>query len=257
MTSKRDLENLWYFRNCCRCPNMVHELYFMCIECDSYSVICQTCHEINPFCTKCFRLSRRCGIIEYMYKCLPVPCPNEDNGCKVVMRGLDVHEHKKVCSYVTFRCPLPACSTMITNGTFYEHVIECHTPYIIPYEISVEQRVMVTCFSDRKHIILICLDSNEVFLYQIYYCVLTDKTCHSVQYVGSAEEASKYKYELSINSSGTKEHFVRRLEPIDMAPEVLALTGNCVYSDGKVWNDSSKDIRITISRFDGPHEAKE
>jgi len=74
-----------------------------------------------------------------------------------------------------------------------------------------------------------------------------------VQYAGSAEEASKFKYEVTANSSVRTEDFIRNAEPIALDADAIALKGSYVLTSGKVFNDNSNDITVTITRVEETH----
>jgi len=194
--------------------------------------VCDICRSKIPLCPICRQqfLSTRNVALEKLARDVNYPCPYRKYGCEEIFVHVRVREHQHRCHYLPQTCPVPKLSnvqcswTGIYNDT-KKHLKEEHRWRCYEY-IEGMFRSMMTIFPGTI-LSRFVLALNEVFC--LIFRTNGDNSYAVLQYIGPAENVTKYKYKVEFvnkdNTEGvTVMHLVRSFgENMDH----IFKSGNC------------------------------
>lgn len=183
-----------------------------------------------------------CALNKLIYA-IPLPCKNTTAGCKLILKGKDWDDHIELCSYSLFECPMKiTCRKHLTYHTFFQHICECHPNYESINVCELKECEIPIKISSNCEIQIYRIEEWGVFVYRSEYDNTSSCRFHSVQYVGTTEEASKYKYNLSLTDCSNSISYSAGVEPIALQQKIIAKVGNGIYVSGGCKEGSIKLI---------------
>lgn len=116
-------------------------------------------------------------------------CKNFTKGCKEKLSATDVNKHQTDCEFNSFRCPLPACDWHGTLSIMKLHVQENHLDKVT---LNMMIRRASTSYDQNW-----CMFAHDN-IFKCKYFYFGDYVELLVIYVGSNDNAQKYKYEVEV-----------------------------------------------------------
>jgi len=195
--------------------------------------ICSICKEKIRLCPTCRQvfLSTRNVALEKLAREVNYPCSYQKYGCEEFFVHDTVHEHQHRCHYRPQPCPAcqrlnVQCSWTGIYNNIKKHLMEKHLGECYEY-VGGKFRVLKNiepCMILSQFVFAL----NEVFFFRFeakndtFYVVLL--------YIGPAENAAKYKYEIKfVNKDDTESVTVVHLtRSFDENLDEIFKSGNCV-----------------------------
>ena len=97
-------------------------------QCENGHIICNACHQNMAECPQC-RLplgKNRNLLADSILEASTIPCPLAKHGCAARLQLERVDEHKQICSFREFSCPLRNCDEKLTMSSVKRHLIKDH-----------------------------------------------------------------------------------------------------------------------------------
>ena len=220
------------------CPVCTEYMVPPIILCANGHNICDICRPRIPQCPNCRQqfLNTRNLALEKLARKVKYPCSYQKYGCEEVFVHDTVREHQHRCHYRPQTCPArkrlnAKCSWTGNYNDIKTHLMEEHRGVCYEY-VGGKFRFLLNI---EPHMILsqFVFALNEVFFLRFQF---TDDILFAVMlYIGPAENAAKYKYEVKfVNEDDTEGVTVMYLtRSFDENLDDIFNAGNC----GKVHYD--------------------
>ncbi|PSN42357.1 hypothetical protein C0J52_08511 [Blattella germanica] len=187
------------------CPACMEYMTPPIFFCSNGHNVCNACKprmESCPICRHAILKTRNVALEKLTAKVL-YPCPNKKLGCNISIPFLGLEEHTKKCSYTPIECLLNRflnnpCRWSGSKSEVKSHLLESHNDWLVD-------------IVGRRSV------KNNAFYFV-------------VQYFGSKEEASKYKYEFLLRTRNGSESISMMNTTISSAVDIedVYKSGECV-----------------------------
>jgi hypothetical protein len=199
------LDNASCIKSVLECPVCLDTMRAPILQCQNGHNICNVCKlklRNCPICRARF-IETRSLALEKLSQRILFPCANSERGCTKMQTIQDITKHQISCLYRMHKCLLghpQSCSWEGLRTDILQHVKEKH-----------EDRAFDTRsyrFSEYEHwketmeSAVLCTFSEEIFWLRNKTDSDKRKYYEAVQYIGPAENASKYRYEHHLVSPG-------------------------------------------------------
>ena len=97
-------------------------------QCENGHIICNACHQDMAECPQChipFGKIRNL-LADSILEAFTKPCPFAKHGCAARLQIDRVDDHKQICSFREFSCPLRNCDEKLTMSSVKRHLIKDH-----------------------------------------------------------------------------------------------------------------------------------
>lgn len=116
-------------------------------------------------------------------------CKNFARGCKEKLSATDVSKHETDCEFNSFRCPLPACDWHGTLSIMRLHVQENHSD-----KVTLNMMIRRASTSHDQNWFMFAHDN----IFKCKYFYFGDYVEFLIIYLGSNDNAQKFKYEVEV-----------------------------------------------------------
>lgn len=160
---------------CTRCSSAIAGEAFYCLHGHQF---CRNCRE--KYCMHCAT----------SVSCIPkYRCKNAAQGCKQKLSTTDVSKHETDCEFNSFRCPISGCNWHGILKITKSHVLEKHLDKIMQVQ---EIRKPSSAVDETWYMVV--YDS----IFRCKYFFYDDYAELLVIYIGSNDNAQKFKYEVEV-----------------------------------------------------------
>jgi E3 ubiquitin-protein ligase SIAH1 len=218
------------------CPVCMDSMRAPILQCQNGHNICSVCKlklRNCPICRTVFIETRNLALEKLSQK-IRFPCANSERGCTEKLPIQNIMKHKISCPYRIYKCLLgfPAsCPWEGRRNDILQHAKEKHEVYV--FESTVDRFSEYEDWKENMEGAVLCTLSEEIFLLRKKRDSNKRKYYEAVQYIGPAENASKYRYKHHlISPGGHKEMTVSCTVRSDTeSVERIIETGECFIID--------------------------
>jgi E3 ubiquitin-protein ligase SIAH1 len=231
-----NLENAWCIINVLECPVCMDIMRAPILQCKNGHNICSVCKLKLRNCPTCRAefIEARSLALEKLSQILRFPCANSKIGCTEKLPIHNIMKHNISCPYRIHKCLLGlpgSCSWEGRRTDILQHAKEKHEVYA--FDSRVDRFSEYEDWKETMEGAVLCTMSEEIFLLRKKRDSNKRKYYEAVQYIGPAENASKYRYKHHLVSpGGHKEMTVECIVRSDTeSMEQIIETGECFIMD--------------------------
>jgi hypothetical protein len=200
-----NLDNAECIRSVLECPVCMDAMRAPILQCQNGHNVCNVCKLKLRNCPTCRAefIETRNLALEKLSQRIRFPCANSQRGCIEKLSIHNIMKHQISCPYQTHKCLLGhphSCPWEGLRTDILQHAKEIHEVYA--FDTRLDRFSKYEDWKETMEGAVLCTLSEEIFLLRKKRDSDKRKYYEAVQYIGPAENASKYRFEHHLVSPG-------------------------------------------------------